>query len=217
MEDKEQNNTKNKLLMIGVKLFSEHGYEATTTRMIATHADVNTATMSFHFNNKETFYHEVLKYVANDISRIYDPIFNAIQSENAEGTLTRERAWDYITRLVDLQLHIAIDLPYPEYLTLLYWEQMTNQDTERPITEVVRKKSEMALSLLLQKYALNDDPTKALIISRSINGSMITFGEHPAFMQFISNSIDNAAPLAKIKETVSEFILGNIKNLVAPE
>jgi len=177
--------TKEKLISTGIRLFAKYGFEATTTRMIADDAGLNLATMSFHFKSKENFYKEVLEYVSLQIAKTYEPIYSKIQSLDDKGNLTEEVAWELIDTLLNLQLSIAVDLPNQEYLMLLYWEQIYRADfmEETPITDVVCIRSESALALLLKRYCLNITDLKASLISRIINGSIVSFGEHPIFIK----------------------------------
>ena len=46
------NSTKTKLIKAGIKLFSQYGYAATSTRMIASEAEVNLSAIAFHYSNE---------------------------------------------------------------------------------------------------------------------------------------------------------------------
>ena len=50
------NSTKTKLIKAGIKLFSQYGYAATSTRMIASEAGVNVAAIAFQCYKKERLY-----------------------------------------------------------------------------------------------------------------------------------------------------------------
>jgi TetR/AcrR family transcriptional regulator, regulator of cefoperazone and chloramphenicol sensitivity len=55
--------TRRKLLETAAVVFAEHGFTATTIRMISGRAKVNVAAVNYHFGSKEALYHEVLRYV----------------------------------------------------------------------------------------------------------------------------------------------------------
>jgi len=55
--------TRRKLLETAAVVFAEHGFTATTIRMISGQAKVNVAAVNYHFGSKEALYHEVLRYV----------------------------------------------------------------------------------------------------------------------------------------------------------
>ena len=89
----EEFSTKQKLLEAGVRLFAAHGYDATSTRMIARETELNVATMSFHFGNKENFYHQVLIYTAQNVASCYRPLGSRVQELSQKNGLTQETAW----------------------------------------------------------------------------------------------------------------------------
>lgn len=59
----ETTETRGKLLDTAAVVFAEHGFAATTIRMISERAKVNVAAVNYHFGSKEGLYHEVLRYV----------------------------------------------------------------------------------------------------------------------------------------------------------
>ncbi len=48
--------TRQKLIEAGIRLFSENGYEATSTRQVQTAADVQRNLITYHFGSKEDFW-----------------------------------------------------------------------------------------------------------------------------------------------------------------
>ena len=48
--------TRQKLLDAGIHLFSSYGFEATSTRSVEAHADVQRNLINYHFGNKEAFW-----------------------------------------------------------------------------------------------------------------------------------------------------------------
>lgn len=57
----EQNtDTKNKILEVARVLFADQGFEGTSVREIAKAADVNIASVNYHFTNKENLFSEIL-------------------------------------------------------------------------------------------------------------------------------------------------------------
>jgi TetR/AcrR family transcriptional regulator, regulator of cefoperazone and chloramphenicol sensitivity len=60
--DKENIETRTRLLETAVTVFAEKGFAATTIRMIAGRARVNVAAINYHFGSKEGLYREVLRY-----------------------------------------------------------------------------------------------------------------------------------------------------------
>lgn len=56
-----RNDTRERILDAGERLFMEHGYEATSTRMVTSEAAVNLAAVNYHFGSKEALMQAVLR------------------------------------------------------------------------------------------------------------------------------------------------------------
>lgn len=69
--------TKLRILKTAEILFSEKGFEGTTTREIAETAGVNKAMIFYYFKNKEELYFEVLNDMFTSLTRRLYPIFKA--------------------------------------------------------------------------------------------------------------------------------------------
>lgn len=59
--------TRNRLMAVALKLFSEDGYYATTTKRIAQEAGVNELTLFRHFGSKENLFQETTENVVQEI------------------------------------------------------------------------------------------------------------------------------------------------------
>jgi AcrR family transcriptional regulator len=72
------NDTKQKILDVALKLFGAKGYEGTSVRDIAKEADVNLASVNYHFTNKQNLYFEVF----NDNCISVEKSLEALYREN---------------------------------------------------------------------------------------------------------------------------------------
>lgn len=91
-------NTKLALINAAGELFSEHGYDGTSTRAIAEKAKVNVAGIKYHFGSKDGLYLEVINHVFDDgdkchLNKIID--FDRSRLLSHEGIA--EIILDYIT------------------------------------------------------------------------------------------------------------------------
>lgn len=60
-ESRSNGDTRERILDAAERLFTAHGFEATSMRMITTHAACNLAAVNYHFGSKEALIHEVFK------------------------------------------------------------------------------------------------------------------------------------------------------------
>ncbi|MGN0371596.1 MAG: TetR/AcrR family transcriptional regulator [Enterocloster sp.] len=212
------NTTKEKLLKAGIHLFAKHGYESTTTRMIAETAGTNIATMAFHFGNKENFYGAVLSYVAEIMRNDHIPFWNQVREAHMNRTPSPDEAWEMIETYVDQLLSILkntnINSAYgnDDMLNLLFREQLMPVNNHYPITSVLCKESEAVLNLLLMDYWQNHDEKRATIVSRTVTGAIISFGEHPMFIRRALGYADDAVLEDDVWNTLRTFILNSIRS-----
>lgn len=61
--------TKQKILEVARILFAEQGFEGTSVREIAKRAEVNVASLNYHFTNKENLFNEILKLSYQECSQ----------------------------------------------------------------------------------------------------------------------------------------------------
>lgn len=208
-------NTKQNLIDVGIRLFAMHGYEATSTRMIANEANVNIATIAFHFQNKEGFYKAVLAQVAQVLDQPLCPLVDHVARLRNANSITPAVAWVLIEEYVDTMLGTVTsisDFKNAYNLSLLYHEQLYHPDNEYPITQVVCKKMEAVLAELLQYYMEGTDHDTATTISRVVSSAIVAFGEHPMFIRRALGLADDAALPASVMETTREFILNSIRS-----
>lgn len=88
-EDKSEK--KDHILITAEKLFSQHGFDGTSTRSIANEAGVNLAMLNYYFGSKEGVYKAVLQKRLGD----FHQILNSINEENISS-------WEKLKRAVEL-------------------------------------------------------------------------------------------------------------------
>ena len=210
-KDTEEYSTKQKLLQAGVRLFAAHGFDATSTRMIARETELNVATMSFHFGNKENFYHQVLLYAAQNVASIYRPLGDHVNELKQNGRLNRETAWQLIEEYVDLVLSIILNPSDQDTLRLLFHEQNQNPFNDYPITHIICREAEHILETLLLAWWDSADRKHGALISRLINGSLITLGEHPMLIRRALDMDDDAVLPDSTAAQIRHFTLESIR------
>lgn len=62
-----KNGTRTKIMNVALKLFSEQGYDSTTTSQIASEAEVNEVTIFRHFKTKENLFQETTQNYVREI------------------------------------------------------------------------------------------------------------------------------------------------------
>lgn len=62
--------TRERILAVSLPLFAAHGYDGTSVRTLAAAADVNVATLSYHFGGKEGLYRTVVHRLFQDLAAL---------------------------------------------------------------------------------------------------------------------------------------------------
>ena len=76
--------TKEKMLRAAESLFSEHGFSATSVRMITAEADVNLAAMHYHFGSKEKLIVELFAWRLDPLNRERLELLDQFEAEAGE-------------------------------------------------------------------------------------------------------------------------------------
>lgn len=182
--------TYERLILAGLKLFSEHGYDATSTRMIAQEAGVNLSAISFHFSGKERLLNACLEFVAGKVSDYYGDVSVKIQKLLDKGTVSKDDAYACLSEIVQLQTSVAFGRKYRSSIKLIYWEHVQAMQGPHPVTTALFETIEKSMAMLI--VAATDLPYEtAMIASRFINGSIISFGEHSQLVQYALGNQEN--------------------------
>lgn len=83
----ETTETRLRILEAAAVVFAEHGFAATTIRMICGRAGVNLAAVNYHFGNKEGLYREVLRYARSCAYDRYPPTYGLADDASPEQRL----------------------------------------------------------------------------------------------------------------------------------
>ena len=124
--------TKDKLIQEGIKLFSRHGFEGTTTRMLADAIGANNAVVYFHFKTKENSYTEVLNSVAEHARLYFKPLQDEILAAYENRNFSSDEAWICIQKFIDLYINLLHDSSKKDELYLLLHEELSPANGERP-------------------------------------------------------------------------------------
>ena len=84
--------TRHRLIEAALTLFSEHGFDGTTTRMLATTAGTNQAAIPYHFGGKEGLYMAVADHIAETNRRLLEPVSVRIRVALSNSRETPDRA-----------------------------------------------------------------------------------------------------------------------------
>lgn len=100
-----------RLIEAGVDIFGRHGFEAATTRMLATQAEVNIAAIPYYFNGKEGLYHAVVAHISGKVEAQVKATLKQIDKRTAAGDLGREESLDLLEKLLGDLISFMVGSP----------------------------------------------------------------------------------------------------------
>jgi AcrR family transcriptional regulator len=101
--------TRQALVMAGLDLFGEHGFEATSTRMLAERAGANVSAIPYYFNGKEGLYRAVVEYIAGRVGDSVGSAYAAIQTALAGNAISRDEAEAHVVSLLGALSHMLLE------------------------------------------------------------------------------------------------------------
>lgn len=117
--------TRQKILRVATTMFAAGGYEATSLRQIAVAAEVDLATLKYHFGDKPALYSEVYRVGHEAFIGMVGPVLQALLAvEDEEGLVVQ------IGRLVD-EAHTFAEHHMPFIQTVMYRLLEDSTDTIR--------------------------------------------------------------------------------------
>ncbi|WP_157950061.1 TetR/AcrR family transcriptional regulator [Vallitalea okinawensis] len=124
--------TRNRIMKIALKLFSEQGYYATTTKQIAQAAEISEITLFRHFGTKENLFQETT--------------FNYVKDINIKNEIERLKKQDFTESIIEIARDY-LDFCYRN--RKLYKIQMRLTDDEK---DFVRLKLSREFVKVLEDY-----------------------------------------------------------------
>jgi AcrR family transcriptional regulator len=115
--------TRRRLIVAGLELFGRYGFDAVTTRQLADAAEVNQASIPYHFGGKEGVYLAVAEYIADLSARRLGPIVDRARACLA----SRPERETLEALLLDTTLAVARFVFEPEHRTIWFTFQTREQ------------------------------------------------------------------------------------------
>lgn len=169
--------TQEKLVQEGIKLFALHGISGLRTRQLAQDAGVNQSAIPYHFGGKLGVYTAVIQYIATELaSEIhFDQFDNKLQSLLKENKLDRGSLASLISLLVS-RLTQALLAPERHYYSqLILREQLEPTENYELIYRNFIEPFHLRLSHLIKLIDKNSKALTTTIRAHAIIGQILGF------------------------------------------
>lgn len=169
--------TQEKLVQEGIKLFALHGISGLRTRQLAQDAGVNQSAIPYHFGGKLGVYTAVIQYIATELaSEIhFDQFDNKLQFLLKENKLDRGSLASLISLLVS-RLTQALLAPERHYYSqLILREQLEPTENYELIYRNFIEPFHLRLSHLIKLIDKNSKTLTTTIRAHAIIGQILGF------------------------------------------
>ncbi len=204
--------TRDQLILATQVLVASYGYEGTTTRMIANLAKATLSTINFHFGNKELLVKAAIEAACEGLRHYYRGLSDEICAFLQQEPVDPQKAWAYIDRLLAKRIHNFFHPSSRIYIGLIQNENTLPDSSRGLCSAVITECNEKVLAQLILAVDPQKDTLRAAILSRSINGSIMTFVEKPLLLDNLAKSLGLAPqePL-EIADFLHDYFLRSLR------
>ena len=113
---------------------------------------MNLSAIAFHYSNKERLYVACLEYMLEKVKGYYAASYMEIEGTFKQDAMTPQKAYEFLEKLIDLQIEVAFAPQYKTTLALIYWENNGPGDM-RPLSAAAFDRQERVMAELDRKSA----------------------------------------------------------------
>jgi AcrR family transcriptional regulator len=200
-------NTRRELLEAAGALFAEKGYQNTTVREICLLANVNLASISYHFGGKEGLYRAVVLHAFHEIMNRY-PIPDGFPAE-----MTSE---ERLLQFIRLFLMRRLSDSNPTWHRKILFRELANpsQDLRTQIDLAIQRNYEL-LSRILKKLIVPSRATESLhLVMTSIIGQCLFFQSERYIIPQIRDHLDlSPEGIDRLARHIKDFSIAAIRGM----
>ena len=169
-----------RLIDAAFRLFSRQGFDAVSTRALASAANVNQAAIPYHFRSKEGLYNAVAKHITEMVGPSLDPVANAVREHHRDGVTDLYQAReDVVALILALLRKITMDRNRYEIGFFMLREQMQPTAAMDLLYEgVIRPFHELLGRLVAALRGIAENDPDVIIEVQVLYGEAIVFGVH---------------------------------------
>lgn len=200
--------TQERLVQEGIKLFALHGISGLRTRQLAQDAGVNQSAIPYHFGGKLGVYTAVIQYITTELaSEIhFDQFDNKLQLLLKENTLNRELIAELILLLVTGLTRALLAPERHYYSQLILREQLEPTENYELIYHNFIEPFHLRLSRLIELIDKDSDKLTTTIRAHVVIGQILGFViARKAFLLRIDKQEITSQLLDKIAQEISKL------------
>ena len=187
-------NTTQKLLDAGLKVFSKYGYDAATTKLVAKESGVNESLIHRYFNSKEGLLHSLIE------SFFQKELVQGFQTKLSAGQTLEQVIFEYCSLRLDLVMK------YKDFYKVVIYKLLVDQKLQDRMTRSSDGTKKILIDRLIdfQKNGIireDVNPARAAFAINMMNFSTCTFG-------YVVLGFTNKEILKNIAEFARDYAAG---------
>ena len=209
----ENESTPERLIRATQALIAVHGYDATTTRMIANLAHVTLSNINFHFGSKENLVDAAVRRAAEELQTAYSKLACQVRRVLKHGPVEPEVAWKYIDLVLRDRIRRTMDYEASWINIGIAEHENDLPDSSRGLmSHTAVRTGEQMLAELILAVSEDKDPFRAAVISRSINATIMAFMEKPLLRQYLGESLGvDLGDNARLEDELHAYFMRSIR------
>ncbi len=172
--------TKQALIKAGLELFSKHGLNVTSTRMLSKKSGANISAIPYYFRSKEGLYYAVVTYISEQMEKHVGYIVDEINERMSKEKLSKEEANKEYHRLINAFISFFIGTDEPKVWTqILHREQAHPTEAFEILYNKTIKKTQKIFTVLCGVLIdLPSDSLEVKIRVHALSGQILGFLVH---------------------------------------
>jgi AcrR family transcriptional regulator len=175
--DKRGEATRQALIKAGLELFGEYGFKATSTRMLAEHANANISAIPYYFRSKEGLYTAVIEYIAQQIQQKLGHSYTSVRAALEKPELNNDEAQTHLITMMDSLAHLFVESEEAKsWALIILKEQIKPTPAYNILYDNVMKHEHRVLSALIARMiGGKPDDEIAIIKAHMLIGQVLIF------------------------------------------
>lgn len=186
MTKKNLSNSQEKILDAAVTVFSKNGFEGARTRDIADLAQVNIATLHYHFKSKDGIYGSVIKQILERSNELMMPTMIA-QREIIESSKDKKEIIEAIKIMSLSFIEIIINPENARYSKIVAFEQIDQSKHFKTLFETVMKRvCEPFIYGVAKIMGKKPESIEVILLTHSLHSTLTALQHNKSSLLYLS-------------------------------
>lgn len=165
-----------RLLQAATDVFGRHGYDAATTRMIASEAKVNIAAIPYYFSSKEGLYLAVIDHLVGLVACQLADIRTRVHGSDFTGTTGSAEAAELLELLLERMIGFMVGSPQAQRVSrIILREQLYPTSAYDRIFSGFMAPALDVIARLIMVISKTTDARQARVRAMSLIGQILVF------------------------------------------